>query len=324
MRHPCESGLRENRTSRLRGGRRPARRGASSDPTAAKPTNKGAQETAESVERRPTTNGNPRGQSTGRTQSRATVAQAAERIRQFVKREPQEKLAALLHHVTPEALRAAYYALKREAALGVDGMRWREYETGLEGRTARPAPTSTHGSVPSDPSTASQHRQAGRGPATAGGGCPGRQDRPEGRRGSDPDTDLRGGVSRHQLWVSTGARGTRCVGRTGLRHRTAQGELDTGRRHSRVLRHDVAGPDDQIPGASDRRPAGAAADSEVAARRRTGRRPTDRHRAGYHAGVGDFTGAREYLPALRAGPVGHQEVATAGSERRPDHSALRR
>ena len=39
-RHPCESGLRENCTSRLRGGRRPALRGASSDPTARKPANK--------------------------------------------------------------------------------------------------------------------------------------------------------------------------------------------------------------------------------------------------------------------------------------------
>ena len=36
--------------------------------------------------------------------------------------------------MTPEALRVAYYALKREAAPGVDGMTWREYETGLEGR----------------------------------------------------------------------------------------------------------------------------------------------------------------------------------------------
>ena len=80
------------------------------------------------------TNGNPQGQSTGRTQSRATVTHAAERIRQFAKREPQERLTALLHHVTPEALRAAYYALKREAAPGVDGMTWREYEKGLEGR----------------------------------------------------------------------------------------------------------------------------------------------------------------------------------------------
>ena len=39
-RHLCESGLRENRTSRLSGGRRLALRGASSDPTAMKPANK--------------------------------------------------------------------------------------------------------------------------------------------------------------------------------------------------------------------------------------------------------------------------------------------
>ena len=101
---------------------------------AARPANKEAQATAESAERRPMTNGNSQGQSTGRTQSRATVTQAAERIRQFVKREPQEKLTALLHHVTPEALRVAYYALKRDAAPGVDGMTWREYETGLDVR----------------------------------------------------------------------------------------------------------------------------------------------------------------------------------------------
>ena len=80
------------------------------------------------------TNGNPQGQSTVRTQSRATVTQAAERVRQFVRRKPQEKLTALLHHITPEALREAYYALKREAAPGVDGMTWWEYETGLAGR----------------------------------------------------------------------------------------------------------------------------------------------------------------------------------------------
>ncbi len=101
------------------------------DIVAMKPVNKGVQATTEPVERRPMTNGNPRSQSTDRTQSRATVRQAAERIRQFARREPQEKLTALLHHVRPEVLREAYYALKREAAPGVDGMTWREYETGL-------------------------------------------------------------------------------------------------------------------------------------------------------------------------------------------------
>ena len=101
---------------------------------AEKPANKEARATAESVERRPVTNGKPQGQSTDRTQSRATVTQAAERIRQYAKREPQEKFTALLHHVTPEALRVSYYALKRESAPGADGVTWREYETGLDER----------------------------------------------------------------------------------------------------------------------------------------------------------------------------------------------
>ena len=51
----------------------------------------------------------------------------AERIRQFAKEKPGERLTALLHHITPEALGEAYHALKRDAAPGVDGMTWREY-----------------------------------------------------------------------------------------------------------------------------------------------------------------------------------------------------
>ena len=125
---------------------------------AARPANKEAQATAESAERRPMTNGNSQGQSTGRTQSRATVTQAAERIRQFVKREPQEKLTALLHHVTPEALRVAL--LRTEAGRGPG--RGRDDVAGVRDGTgcalARLAPTCTHGSVPSDTGTAGQHR----------------------------------------------------------------------------------------------------------------------------------------------------------------------
>ena len=54
------------------------------------------------------------------------MSPGAERIRQFVKRKPREELTALLHHITPEA----YPALKRDAAPGVDAVRWREYGIG--------------------------------------------------------------------------------------------------------------------------------------------------------------------------------------------------
>ena len=51
-----------------------------------------------------------------RTQSRESVIQAAERVRHAATRKPQEKLTALVHHVTPDALRWAFHAPKRDAA----------------------------------------------------------------------------------------------------------------------------------------------------------------------------------------------------------------
>ena len=42
----------------------------------------------------------------------------------------------MLHHVTIDLLRDSFYALKRQAAPGVDGVKWDEYETGLEDRLA--------------------------------------------------------------------------------------------------------------------------------------------------------------------------------------------
>jgi group II intron reverse transcriptase/maturase len=44
------------------------------------------------------------------------------------------KFTALLHHVTVDLLRESFYALKRKAAPGIDGVTWQEYQTGLEGR----------------------------------------------------------------------------------------------------------------------------------------------------------------------------------------------
>ena len=47
-------------------------------------------------------------------------------VRQVARERKQEQLTALLHHLTVELLRESYYALKRNAAPGVDGMRWKE------------------------------------------------------------------------------------------------------------------------------------------------------------------------------------------------------
>ena len=101
---------------------------------AAKPTNKTGQPDAESVERRAGTEGNVDQQSTRRTQIRERVTKALDRVRQAARQRKKERFAALLHHVNVDSLRTAFYALKRRAAPGVDGMTWQEYEADLEAR----------------------------------------------------------------------------------------------------------------------------------------------------------------------------------------------
>ena len=103
---------------------------------AVKSANKGASAPAEPTEPRAEPKGNPEGQSTRRTQDRESVSQAADRIRQFVQRERKVRLTTLLHHVTVDTLRWAFFELKKNAAAGADGMTWRMYEKGLEGRLA--------------------------------------------------------------------------------------------------------------------------------------------------------------------------------------------
>ena len=103
---------------------------------AVKWANKGASVPAEPMEPRAEPKGNLESQSTRRAQDRESVSHAADRIRQFVQREPQERLTALLHHVTVDTLRWAFFDLKKDVAAGVDGMTWRMYGEGLEGRLA--------------------------------------------------------------------------------------------------------------------------------------------------------------------------------------------
>ena len=87
---------------------------------------------AEPVERRAGTKGNASQQSTGRTQCRETVSQALARIRQAAQQKRKEKFTALFHHINPELLRAAFFALKQEAAPGIDGLTWHAYASGLD------------------------------------------------------------------------------------------------------------------------------------------------------------------------------------------------
>src|SRR3984893_17694118 len=100
---------------------------------AVKPTNKAEQSAAELVEPRAEAKGNAGQQSTLRTQSRGSVSQALERIRQVAKQgKKAEKLTTLLHHVSSDLLQTAFDQLKAGAAPGVDGVTWKDYEADLD------------------------------------------------------------------------------------------------------------------------------------------------------------------------------------------------
>ena len=89
--------------------------------------------TADATEGRAVAKGNPPERTVLRTQSRAGTPSALERVRQAAQRDRKQRFTALLHHVYDVArLRAAYLALKRDAAAGVDGKTWHSYGQTLE------------------------------------------------------------------------------------------------------------------------------------------------------------------------------------------------
>ena len=98
--------------------------------------NKGAYAPAEWREQRGSPKGKLQGPHTHHAQKWARVSQGIERLREFVKGNSQERLTTLLHHINVDSLLAAFFALKRNAAPGADGMTWKEYAEGLEVRLA--------------------------------------------------------------------------------------------------------------------------------------------------------------------------------------------
>jgi RNA-directed DNA polymerase len=98
--------------------------------------NKEEQSSAEVGEGRARAKENIVPSNTSPTQSGERVSQGLSGVRQAAKERRQEQFTALLHHLTVGLLRDSFYALKRQAAPGVDGVTWKEYETGLEDRIA--------------------------------------------------------------------------------------------------------------------------------------------------------------------------------------------
>jgi RNA-directed DNA polymerase len=99
----------------------------------AKSPNKAAEPAAEAREGSGLAKGNSREGHGDRTQGRVVPSDGIERVRQAARRDRKQRFTALLHHVYDvDRLRAAFFALKRDAAAGIDGETWQHYRLSLE------------------------------------------------------------------------------------------------------------------------------------------------------------------------------------------------
>lgn len=107
--------------------------GKSDGPIAPEKSPNKVDKTAEGMEERGPTKGSSQEQNTRRTQSRISVTSALKRIRQISETNRRTRFTSLYHHIWSDAaLRDAFYRLKRDAAPGVDGVTWSEYNAELE------------------------------------------------------------------------------------------------------------------------------------------------------------------------------------------------
>src|SRR5215831_1440701 len=89
-------------------------------------SNKSGKPPAESEEGRPLIKENTHQLSTHSTQSGVRVSQGLAGVRRAARERKERRFTALLHHLTVALLRDSFYALKRKAAPGVDGVTGQE------------------------------------------------------------------------------------------------------------------------------------------------------------------------------------------------------
>jgi hypothetical protein len=92
-----------------------------------KSPNKAGRPAAEEMEGESLAQGNAGGQNALRTQGRGRASSALDRVREAAKRDKGQRFTALLHHVDGGRLDAAFRALKKDAAPGVDAVTWEQY-----------------------------------------------------------------------------------------------------------------------------------------------------------------------------------------------------
>ena len=102
----------------------------------AKPANKAAGAAAESVEERRPAEGNTASKTRPGHSAGPGAPSALDRVREVARRDKDARFTALLHHVDVDRLRAAYRAIRPQAAPGVDGVTWAAWGQELEANLA--------------------------------------------------------------------------------------------------------------------------------------------------------------------------------------------
>jgi RNA-directed DNA polymerase len=112
-------------------------RGKSDSPVVpAKPSNNAAVAVAEMVEERGLAEGNTTRPTRPGRRAGTGVPSGLDRVRQAARQDRKARFTALLHHVDLDRLRVAYWAIRPQAAPGVDGVTWQAYGQALEANLA--------------------------------------------------------------------------------------------------------------------------------------------------------------------------------------------
>jgi RNA-directed DNA polymerase len=98
----------------------------------ANPPNKAVRAVAEVGEERGPAKGNTASKTHPGHSAGPGASSALERVREVARRDKEARFTALLHHVSLGRLRAAYWAIRPQAAPGVDGVTWADYGQDLE------------------------------------------------------------------------------------------------------------------------------------------------------------------------------------------------
>src|ERR1039458_3632413 len=108
-------------------------RGKSDSPVVpAKPPNNAGRPAAEAVEERGLAKGNTEDPTRPGRSAGTDVSSGLDRVREMARQDRDARFTALLHHGDLARLRAAFWAIRPQAAPGIDGVTWDAYGADLE------------------------------------------------------------------------------------------------------------------------------------------------------------------------------------------------